>query len=310
LGRFKWLEVDPAKSGDAEEKKNFKHGRKSEAFDKSDESPSGGSGDQLISKFGKTNEADGRVFDAGYFKQEAFKYYIAGDFEKAMFNFSKCLSENNKDEEAWAYQIISQIHLEKFEDALTWAKRAFEFFGSSSDIQGLLALSTALTGGLDGALAYSDGAVAKNKPNYFVWYSRAEILLRSGNYNTAFVCFKSASDFKNIATAKFFDFEIAMALYRAKRFPQALSYFKKVLQAGLCNFFVYDKLGAVNEKLEFFEEAEFYYRLALEMSPSCRTAQEGIKRVADQNAFLIKMFRKISRFFSIGGQKNDTETRD
>jgi len=302
--------VDPTKSGAPEEKKDIKHGRKSGAFDKSDESAPAVSDGQLISKFGKTNEIDDSVFDAGYFKQEAFKYYVAGDFEKAMFNFSKCLSENNKDEEAWAYQIISQIHLEKFEDALTWAKRAFEFFGSSADIEGLLALATALNNNLESALAYSDGAVAKNKPNYFVWYSRGEILLRSENHNTAFVCFNSASKFKNAATAKYFDFEIAMALYRAKRFPQALSYFKKALQAGLCNFFIYDKLGAVNEKLEFFEEAEFYYRLALEMSPSCGSSQDGVSRVAGQNAFLIKMFRNISRFFSIGGQKNDTKTRN
>ncbi|HOD42220.1 MAG TPA: CDC27 family protein [Candidatus Wallbacteria bacterium] len=309
MGRFKWLEVDKNKSGGEEsaEKKLEAAGEK--ASKKIAEIQNGAETVQKnhggVTKFGKTSESDGVIYDSDYFKNEGLKNYETCEYEQALYNFSKSLSENNKDEEAWLYQILTQIHLGKYSDALIWAKKAYEYFSSSPEAQAMLALALALNGEKESAMAYSDGAVAKNRPGFFMWFARGEVLLQSENLNNAFICFKKCADFKRVAGAKSLDFEIAMALLRAKRHTQALSYFKKAVQGGMCNFFIYEKIAYLNEMLEFLDEAQFYYRQSLNLKASNAAAQEGESRVRSQNTFFIKIFNKIYKFFKLGGQKNE-----
>lgn|GEM_PF-4521495 len=300
MGRFKWLEVDHGETGSDKPKDD-----KTPFKGVSDKSTNISADETRTSKFGKTVESDGVIYDSTYFKNEGFNDYQKAEFDKALLNFSKCISENNKDEEAWIYQILTQIHLEKFSDALIWARKAYEFFGQSAEIQGILALALALNDSQKDALAYSDGAVAKNKPGYFVWYSRGEILLHQQNITTAQVCFKKCTEYKNPSGAINIDFEVAMSLLRAKRYAQSLSYFKKAIQTGLCNYFVYEKIGFLNESLEFLDEAEFYYRQSINLKGSNPNAIEGVNRVKSQNTFIIKIFNKIHKFFKLGGQKNE-----
>lgn len=302
MGRFKWLEVD--KTGEKPEKPDSGAPKKeADANPEAASAPRPGQGE--MSKFGRTAESDGVIYDSQHFKREGFASYEAGDFERALLNFSKCLSENNKDEEAWIYQIISQIQSAKYEDALTWAKRAFEFFNYSADIQSLYALCLLLNKKGEDAVAYSDGAIAKKKPSYYVWMARAEIILGTGTLNSSMVCFKNASAFKVVSGAKNMDFEMAMAFFRAKKYARALSYFKKAIQSGICNTFIYEKIGFVNEQLEFYEDSEFYYRLALDLNASYRPALEGFARVRDHNTAFSKIFNWISKLFKMGGQPKD-----
>lgn len=309
MGRFKWLEVDPGRNAGGEDKSGAAAGEKAarkvgglaETLKK--DAPAG---DGRVSRFGKTCAADeGAVYDADYFKNAGLQDYEACEYERALLNFSKCLSENNKDEEAWLYQILAQIQLAKYPDALIWAKKAFEFFPSSSASQAMLALAHALNNEKDTAMAYSDGAVAKNSPGYFVWFARGEVLLSGENQASAFVCFKKCADFRQVAGAKCLDFEIAMALMRAGRLAQSLAYFKRAIQGGMCNFFIYEKIAWLNEKLDFLDEAQFYYRQSLNLKSSNASAQEGESRVRSQNAFLVRLMNKIYKFFKLGGQKNE-----
>ena len=308
MGRFNWLEADKSKK-DTGEGRSGQHGDSEPgpvdaASTKRNIEPDG-----EISRFGRTSTFDGVVFDSMHFKREGFAAYEACDFERALLNFSKCLSENNNDEEAWVYQIISQIHIGKQDDSLTWAKRAYGFFGDSADIQSLLGLCLALNGNCAEGMTHSDAALAKKKPGFFVWMARGEIILNSGTMNNAFVCFKNASAFRVTSGSKNLDFEIAMALSRAKKYSLALSHFKKAIQAGLCNPFIYVKVGEINEKLEFFEESEFYYRLATDLDNSFRPANEGFARVREHNTFFAKLFRAIANMFnSKKTRKNDPET--
>ncbi|HBC76007.1 MAG: hypothetical protein A2008_13390 [Candidatus Wallbacteria bacterium GWC2_49_35] len=309
MGRFKWLEVDPKKGGGSGGDETSRAAGAAEKAARKVENmtgaPKNAATGEKTSQFGKTAESDGVIYDADYFKNNGLKDYEACEYDQALLNFSKCLSENNKDEEAWLYQILTQIHLGKYPDALIWAKKAFGFFPSSSEAQAMLALALALAGEKDSAMAYSDGAVAKNAPNYFLWFARGEVLLQLENINNAFICFRKCADFKQVAGAKNLDFEIAMALLRAKRHTQALSYFKKAIQGGVCNFFIYEKIAYLNETLEFLDEALFYYRQSLNLKAANSAAQEGESRVRSQNTFFIKMFNKMYKFFKLGGQKNE-----
>ncbi len=309
MGRFKWLEVDKDKNGGEEsaEKKLEAAGEK--ASKKIAEIQTGAETVQKnhvgVTKFGKTSESDGVIYDSDYFKNEGLKNYETCEYEQALYNFSKCLSENNKDEEAWLYQILTQIHLDKYSDALIWAKKAYEYFSSSSEAQAMLALALALNGETESAMAYSDGAVAKNRPGFFLWFARGEALVNMQNFNNAFICFKKCAEFKKMSGAKCLDYEIAMALFRAKCYARALPYFKKALQAGMSNFFVFEKIAHINEKLEFFDEAQLYYRQSINLKSSNIAAIEGERRSKAQNGFFIKLFNGIYKFFKLGGRKNE-----
>lgn len=312
MGRFKWLEVESDKAGAKDGRGSPDAEKSSAAAGKAAQKISGltaaheaEQNKETITQFGKTSESDGVVYDSLYFKNEGLKNYENCEYEPALYNFSKSLSENNKDEEAWLYQILTQLHLGKYSDALIWAKKAYEFFGVSSQAQSTLALALALNDEKKSAMAYSDGAVAKNKPGYFLWFARGELLLHMDNINNAFICFKKCAEFKKVSGAKNLDFEIAMALLRAKRYAQSLSYFKKAVQAGICNYFIYEKIAYLNEKLDFLDEAQFYYRQSINLKGSNNAAIEGESRVRGQNTFFIKLFNKIYKFFKLGGQKNE-----
>ncbi len=314
MGRFKWLEVEGDKKNAelsgadiSEKKKNSREASLSaaqkisglvsvyEAQKKSDA--------QI--RFGKISESDGVIYDSSYFKNAGLTSYENCEYENALFNFSKCLSENNKDEDAWLYQVLAQIQLGKYSDALIWAKKAYEYFGVSAAAQSMYALTLALCNDKESAIAYSDGALAKKTPCYFLWFARGEILLNMKNYNNAFVCFQKCRDFKNMNGAKNLDFEIAMALVRTENYSRALSYFKKAVQNGMCNFYIYERIAYLNEKLDFLNEAQFYYRQSINLKSTNNPSIEGEARVKGRNKFLIRLFNKIYNFFKLGGQKNE-----
>ncbi len=312
MGRFKWLEVEADKAavkggqGASDAEKVFAASEKAaQKISGLTASHKASQSKESITQFGKTSESDGVVYDSLHFKNEGLKNYENCEYDDALYNFSKCLSENNKDEEAWLYQILTQLHLGKYSDALIWAKKAYEFFGISSQSQSMLALALALNDEKKSAMAYSDGAVAKNTPDYFLWFARGELLLHMDNINNAFICFKKCSEFKKVSGAKNLDFEIAMALFRAKLYAQSLSYFKKAVQAGVCNYYIYEKIACLNEKLDFLDDAQFYYRQSINLKSSNNAAVEGESRVRGQNTFFIKLFNKIYNFFKLGGQKNE-----
>lgn len=312
MGRLKWLEVesdkfgakDGAGSSDAE-KASAAAGKAAQKISGLTAAHEARQNKETITQFGKTSESDGVVYDWLYFKNEGLKNYENCEYETALYNFSKSLSENNKDEEAWLYQILTQLHLGKYSDALIWAKKTYEFFGDSSQAQSMLALALALNDEKKSAMAYSDGAVAKNRPGYFLWFARGELLLHTDNISSAFICFNKCAEFKKVSGVKNLDFEIAMSLLRAKRYARSLSHFKKAIQAGICNYYIYERIAYLNEKLDFLDEAQFYYRQSINLKGSNNAAIEGESRVRGQNTFFIKLFKKIYNFFKLGGQKNE-----
>ena len=68
------------------------------------------------------------VRGADYFHKEALKYWLAGDFELALRNYSRVLEEDNTLFEAWVGQILMLIELAEYNEAVVWTDKALEFF--------------------------------------------------------------------------------------------------------------------------------------------------------------------------------------
>ncbi len=117
------------------------------------------------------------VRDAGYFYKEATKYWLAGDYEVALRNYSRVLERNNTVFEAWAGQVLMLIELYEYREADMWADKALELFPEHPELLALKAVASARDAKRQQATAYSDNSVGKESLTSRVWLARAEIFI-------------------------------------------------------------------------------------------------------------------------------------
>ena len=133
-------------------------------------------GSKSHSRQGKAGQGE-PIRDAEYFYNEAMRYWLGGDYELALRNFSRSLEQNNSFYQSWHGQVLMLIELGEYNEANVWADKALELFPEHPELLAAKALACVRDGRMEKALAYSDNSVSKENATARVWLARAEILL-------------------------------------------------------------------------------------------------------------------------------------
>ena len=116
------------------------------------------------------------VRDEQYFYDQATRFWLAGDFEPALRNYSRALEVNNAFFPAWLSQILMLLELGEYSEAAVWSDKAMEMFPEHPELLAAKAVAYARDGKIQKALAYSDNSVGQDNITSRVWLARAEVL--------------------------------------------------------------------------------------------------------------------------------------
>jgi tetratricopeptide (TPR) repeat protein len=136
-------------------------------FDESSDKP-GGTG---------AKRSGGGVRDEKYFHDLAATFWLGGDFELALRNYSRSLEIRSTFLEGWAGQVRMLTELGEYAEARRWADKAMELFPEHPDLLAGKAVAAARDARWEDAMAYSDLAIGKQNAGARVWISRAEVLM-------------------------------------------------------------------------------------------------------------------------------------
>jgi tetratricopeptide (TPR) repeat protein len=226
------------------------------------------------------------IRDADYFYNEALKYWLNGDFEPALRNYSRVLEINNGFFEAWAGQVLMLIELEEYREALIWADKALEQFPEHPELLALKAVANARDAKMEKAIAYSDNSISKDNITPRVWLARAEVFLSRKNQIAENCISKAASlSGNNLPIIKF---EAARLLNRRGNYSAAIEYLNDVLKAFPKSAFVWYELGCGQAKLGR-SEATATLEQSVRLRPDWERPREALRRFR-KRGFLRKLF--------------------
>ncbi len=123
---------------------------------------------------GRTGEA---LRDEKYFHDLAVTFWLGGDFELALRNYSRSLEVRSTFLEGWAGQVRMLTELGEYAEARRWADKAMELFPEHPDLLAAKAVAAARDARWEDAMTCSDAAIGKPGAGARVWLSRAEILM-------------------------------------------------------------------------------------------------------------------------------------
>ncbi len=163
--------------------------------------------------------------------EQAQEAYRQGEYEIALHGFAALLASADSPE-ALEGRVRCLIHLERFQDARTWAARGTANFPTSSRLTSVLALCLAHCGRLEEAALQSDRALTLGREAGGVaddlWLDRGATLLMTGEPEAA------ASSFRHGLEARPNDADllqtVGLAFLEAKRPDRARPYFLAALQ--------------------------------------------------------------------------------
>jgi tetratricopeptide (TPR) repeat protein len=133
---------------------------------------------------GKASRADGAgepTRDERYFHDLAVTFWLGGDFELALRNYSRSLEVKSSFLEGWAGQVRMLIELGEYSEARMWADKAMLLFPEHPDLLAGKAVAAARDAMWDEAMACSDLAIGKPNAGPRVWLSRGEALMLRRN---------------------------------------------------------------------------------------------------------------------------------
>lgn len=133
-------------------------------------------GDKPDEGAGKSGSGE-EIRGAEYFHKQALRYWLAGDFEVALRNYSRALEQNSAFFPGWLGQVLMLIELGEYKEAIVWADKALEMFPEHPDLLSAKAVACARDGKMEKALAYSDDSITKDNVTPRAWLARAEVLV-------------------------------------------------------------------------------------------------------------------------------------
>ena len=119
-----------------------------------------------------------QIRDADYFIKEAMRYWLSGDYELGLRNYSRALEKNSAVFQAWVGQVLMLIELEEYPEAQLWADKALELFPEHPELLAVKAVACSRDSNMEKAIAYSDNSITKDNLTARVWLGRAEVLLK------------------------------------------------------------------------------------------------------------------------------------
>ncbi len=241
-------------------------------------------------EFGESNpqkQPNGEtVRNAKYYYDSAVKYWLNGDFEVALRNYSRTLEKNNSIFEAWAGQVQMLIELEEYFEAKVWADKALEFFPENPELLSLKAVACARDGQMEKAVAYSDDSVTKDNLTARVWLARAEIM-QEHKGAVADTCLSKAvkldSDSNPIVKL-----EAARLLRRWGQYGNAIQYLNYVLQKFPDSALAWYELGCCQMKLGRPEARETLEQ-CVNLQPQWEIAKQMLRKCG-RGGFFRRLF--------------------
>ena len=160
--------------------------------------------------------------NAQSFAETANEFYLAGDFEKALRDYTRALEQNSAFFEGWSGQIRMLIELGEHKEALLWADKALELFPENPSLFALKSIACCRAGVLDKSMAYSDNAIAARGATPDVWLARGEILFRRRSPMAGHCVIKAIGLAEK--TVPVVRLEAGRLLIRVNRYSDALSH--------------------------------------------------------------------------------------
>lgn len=222
------------------------------------------------------------IRDEEYFHKQALRYWLAGDFELALRNYSRALEQNSTFYPGWLGQVLMLVELGEYKEAAVWVDKALEMFPEHPELLAAKAVACARDGRMEKAIGYSDNSVAKDNVTSLVWLARAEVLLNRKS-NIAQNCISKA-----VAAA---GEDGPMVRLRAGRllnqrgdYAAALQYLRAVTDELPKSALAWYELGLCQAKLGR-PEAEVSFEQALKIHPNWPTAEDALRKFKNRGFF-------------------------
>ncbi len=236
-------------------------------------------GDAAPEKRGASGEP---VRDADYCCHEATRYWLSGDYELALRNYSRALEYDQTRFEAWAGQVLMLIELGEYREANLWADKALGFFPEQPELLALKAIACARDARMEQAIAYSDNSIAKDNPPPQVWLARAEVFLhRKDPISESCLSKAIGGAGERSAVIKL---EAGRLLQRKRNFVQAAQYLKEVVQILPKSALAWYELGRCQAALGLSEAAHSLEQ-SLRMRPGWEQAEAELRKVGNRGFF-------------------------
>ena len=228
------------------------------------------------------------VRDAGYFLKVALKYWLAGDFEVALRNYSRVLEQNNLEIEGWLGQVWMLIELGEYREAQVWTDKALKLFPEHSELLAARAVACSRDAEPERALAYSDNSISKDEVTPRVWLARAEVLIsRKSNVMEGCISKAISSAGRKAAIIKL---EAARLLRRKGNYSGAMGYLKEVVETFPKSALAWYELGSCQASLGL-TQAKATLEQALQFHPDWAEAKAALNK-CKKSGFLGKLFGK------------------
>jgi tetratricopeptide (TPR) repeat protein len=235
----------------------------------------------------ETPQHDGEpVRDKNFFQQKAMTAWLHADFDEALQYYSRALEDDSTFYEGWFGQVRMLLELGEYPEAVIWSDKALEMFPDYHELLTAKALALVRQGKINDAQTLSDRAIAREKPTWYVWTGRAEILLTRG-VQMADTCVRNA------LTAACTDLVIARleagrTLLRGKHYAEALEYLIHVARDLPTSALAWYELGRCQAALGL-KEARTTLSEAQRLRPNWRAAQDEMQKL--DGGFFSRLFR-------------------
>lgn len=226
------------------------------------------------------------VRDADYFYKEALKYWLAGDFEVALRNYSRVLENNSTVFDAWAGQILMLIEMGEYHEATVWSDKALELFPEHPELLAVKAVACSRDAKFEKAIAYSDNSISKNNTTARVWLARAEVLLNRKSPVADNCISKAVSIAGNMAPV--IKLEAARLLRKRGSYPSAIDFLNEVVKVFPKSALVWYELGCCQAKLGRSEAAATLEE-SLKLRPDWEKPREALRQFR-KRGFFRKLF--------------------
>ena len=228
------------------------------------------------------------IRDASYFHKEALKYWLSGDFELALRNYSRVLEKNSTVFDAWVGQVLMLIELGEYREAIVWADKALELFPEHPELLAVKAVACCRDSKMEKAIAYSDNSISKENITSRVWLARAEILLNRKSSIAENCISKAIGIAGNIAPV--IKLEAARLLRKKGSYSAAIGHLNGVVKVFPKSALAWYELGSCQSKLGF-TEARATLEQSLKLRPDWSVAKTALARCGGRG-FFSRLFRR------------------
>jgi len=222
------------------------------------------------------------IRDADYFHKEALKYWLAGDFELALRNYSRALEKNSTLFDAWVGQVLMLIELGEYHEAIVWADKALELFPEHPELLAVKAVTCCRDSKMEKAIAYSDNSIGKENITAGVWLARAEVLLNRKSSIAENCISKAISIAGNMAPVV--KLQAARLLRKKGSYSAAISYLNDVVKVFPKSALAWYELGSCQSKLGL-SAAKATLEQSLKLRPDWNVAKSALAKCGGRGLF-------------------------